>query len=172
MYDNPTATISTSYEKITKTFSSKTTNYIKSETSTLSKTSTSKLFLQHVKDGSIWEEELSIASFVEYGRNVKSIQDDLNVFVKAFENQRKMYKYALAWNKYQNELILDEEMDKLEELLAVHIDNNCSMSEVNKNILSLFKYTKEDNFDFEELSSILGVPRKCIAELSSHAKIK
>jgi hypothetical protein len=38
-------------------------------------------------------------------------------------------------------------------------------------MLSLFKYIKEDNFDLEELSSILGTPRKNISKLSSQIKI-
>ncbi len=173
MYKNPPATTSVSYRGIAKDYLpevTKNTHYLKHNFSVSRKQSSSRLFLQHTDNGSIWEEELSISNFIAYERNVKSIKDDLNIFVKAFQNQRKMYKYAIAWNKYQNDIISDDEMDKLEELLVVHIDNNCLINEVNTNMLSLFKYIKEDNFDFEELSTVLGVPRKYIAELSSQIK--
>lgn len=173
MYTKPSVTTSISYKKITTTYFpevTKNTHYLKHSFSVSRRQSSSRLFLQHTNDGSIWEEELSISNFIAYEKNAKSIENDLKIFVRAFQNQRKMYKYAIAWNKYQNDIISDEEMDKLEELLAVHIDNNCSIDEVNTNILSLFKYIKEDNFDFEELSTILAVPRKYIAELSSQIK--
>jgi len=175
MYINIQSVTSQSYTSINQINlkeTNKSVHYVKQNFSVSRKQSTSRLFLQHKNDGYIWEEELSISNFIAYERSIELIKNDLKVFIKAFENQRKMYKYAIAWNKYQNDFISDEDMDKLEELLAVHIDNKCSIYEVDENMLSLFRYIKEDNFDFEELSSILGVPRKYIAELSLQVKSK
>lgn len=135
-----------------------------------SRNSTNKFIVSQMGSGHIFERELSMSIFYEHALKVNSITNDLKVFIQAFENQRKMYKYSIAWNNYQNDLVSDDEMDKIEEQLVVCINNDFSIEETHNMMISLFKHIKEDDFDCEELSSILGVPKEHVLRLLSNPK--
>ncbi len=95
------------------------------------------------------------------------LHESLKIISYAFENQRKMYKYAKAWNSYQNDYISEDEMDQIEEKVTIKIDKSIPISTVNAMVKVLFENINEDEFSTEELSTILGVSEEYIAEITA-----
>lgn len=89
---------------------------------------------------------------------LKSLRFDFLVFREAYINQRKKYKLLKAHYDLINELITEEEYDKIEDKCTIEI--NEYEEDVSINVLYSFlkKHNQyEDNYSGMELSEILGI---------------
>ena len=99
--------------------------------------------------------EISSEAILNYTNRLTYIESELSIFVKAFKNQRKMYKFLQASIAFDEQDITEDEFDKISDECVMFIKNT-SEEETYQNILSLLKYT-EDNFTIDEISQLLEV---------------
>lgn len=94
---------------------------------------------------------------------MQSLKFDFLVFREAYINQRKKYKLLKAYNDLINELINEEEYDRIEDESMIVVNEYDEDISINVLYSFLKKHNQyEDTYDAMELSEILGIDYKQI----------
>lgn len=125
--------------------------------------SDSKYIVSKVLDNQIVSsKEIFPVRIAEYMNKLANVEMELSVFIKAFKNQRKMYKFTQATIALDEDEITEEEFNEIAEKCTLFIENTTEEETIDR-ILPLLKYTEDDNFSIDELSELLEVSQdKCM----------
>lgn len=115
-----------------------------------------------------------IASFQQVYKKtsnyVYEVKEDLNVFIDAFKNQRKKFKYLVATLDYEQGEISEDEFTKIEEDSMLNIKATNKEETLDK-LMRLLKYTKDD-FTADEIVELLEVDPGNTKEIIYEARYK
>ncbi len=97
---------------------------------------------------------------------IDNLNFDVEIFRKAYINQRKQYKLLKAYLDLTNELITDDEYDMTEDKCAIVLKKH--NEEITQKVLYQFLKKHRDyveNYTAHELSEILGLQYKTVSQI-------